>query len=41
VLDLVAWRVLLVLDELDRLPVGGALVEAGEDALHHLAGPYL
>ena len=41
VLDLVAGRVLLVLDELDRLAVGGALVQSGEDALHHLAGTYL
>src|SRR5207244_7811555 len=37
VLDLVARRVLLVLGELHRLPVHGALVQAGEDPLHHLA----
>jgi hypothetical protein len=41
VADLVAGRVLLVLGELDRLPLVGALVQAGEHALHDRAGAQL
>src|SRR4051812_27964953 len=36
---LVTRRVLLVLRELDTLTMVGALVEAGEDAVHHCPRP--
>ena len=41
VAELVARRVLLVLGELHALPLVGALVQAGEHALHHRAGAQL